>query len=141
MEAVKKIYKEFLAHSEQERLSISRHAVIEVLSFLNDAGLDKEAGMGFINCAMGLFISADRKVSDGETKLYNAIFGTGFSANDLAVLFETCVGEEYLHLLDETIDAMPLEIKNNVCLIGLEILTADGEISDKELEVFERILA
>ena len=140
MQTLEQIYNDFLALSEEKRTQVAQNSAIALVDFLIDAGLKPEERQTFLFSVLGMFIAADLRVTQAETRMFNDLLGTNLSADDLAKGFSNCVGAEYVKAMDEIVDSMPEDDKYNLCILGLAFLTADRELTQKEVDVFERIL-
>ena len=141
MQTIEQIYNDILSLSEEKRTQVAQNSAIELVDFLIDAGLKPEERQTFLCSVLGMFIAADLKVTVAEAKMFNALLGTELTPDDLAKGFSNCVGAEYVKAMDEIIDTMPEDAKYNLCVLGLAFLTADKELTQKEVDVFEKILA
>lgn len=139
--SIQDIYRDFLNHSESERLELARNAAGVVIRFLGETGLTDEQQLNFFFSAVGLFIAADGKVTAEEARLFNSLLGTQLSQQDLANGFANSSSVEFINAMDEIIDSMPEDDKTALCILGLTFLTSDGELTQREVAVFEKILA
>ncbi|MCR4911420.1 MAG: hypothetical protein K5925_02730 [Bacilli bacterium] len=139
--SIQDIYREFLNHSKEERLELARNAAGVVIHFLGESGLKDEDQLNFFFSAVGLFVAADGKVTDAEAELFNQLLGTELSGQDLANGFARSASVEFINAMDEIIDSMPEDDKNALCILGLTFLASDGELTQREIAVFEKILA
>lgn len=136
-------YKQFTDLSQSERMNLCKNATGELLAFFEKKGLleDKDFALSFFSSLIGFFIGADGKVTANEAAIFNEIFGTQYSVNDLAKLLPNLMSTQNYVALDEFIDMMDQEQKNMACYIVLAVISADGIITSEEATLFERILA
>ena len=134
------IYHNFLNASDAERLNIAKQSAYNLAVFLRDSGLDEDTRTTFFFSALGLFIAADLKVTNAETKMFNDLLDTNYSSQELVENFSHCTQGEWIQKMDEIIDAMPEENKYDLCLLGLAFLTSDRELTKREIAIFEKIL-
>ena len=88
-----------------------------------------------------LFAGADGVIDDVETRLFNEITGANFSQAELNEGLKPFFNPDFVAGMDKAIDTWDAEAKMNVCRYGLAFLSADGEISAREQQVFEKIWA
>ena len=136
-------YKQFTDLSREQRMNLCKNSVAELMAFFKQKGLleDEDFALSFFTSLIGYFIGADGKVTANEAAIFNEIFGTNYVPGDLAQLLPSLMSTENYLALDEFIDGMNEEQKNYACYIVLAVISADGEVSDSEARLFERILA
>jgi len=136
-------YKQFTDLSSEQRMNLCRNSVAELLQYFKDHDLLKEEdfALSFFTSLIGYFIGADGKVTSGEAAIFNEIFGTDYSVQDLAKMLPNILTTENYVSLDDFIDVMDQEHKQFACYIILAVISADGVISDREALLFEKILA
>ena len=134
------IYQNFLNASDAQRLEIAKKSAYNLAAFLRDSGLDENTRTAFFFSVLGLFIAADLRVTNAETRMFNALFDANYTANELVENFSHCTQGEWIQKMDEIIDAMPEENKYDLCLLGLAFLTSDRELTKREIAIFEKIL-
>ena len=141
------VYQQWFALSRDERVNLCQNATLELLQFFKDQGiLDDEDGqrfaITFLNTLIGLAVSADWKITADEAALYNAVFSTEYTPQDLAkLLAETRQSSENIEILDKIVDAMDEEHKTLCIYIVLTIASADGEISEEEEALLMKLAA
>ena len=135
-------YRKFTELSREQRMNLCKNSVAELMDFFKRQGLleHEDFAISFFTSLIGYFIGADGKVTSNEAAIFNEIFGTDYSVNDLAKLLPNILTTENYVALDSFIDEMNEEQKNYACYIILAVISADGEVSDKEALLFERIL-
>ena len=135
-------YKQFTDLSHEQRINLAKNATGELLEFFEKKGLleDKDFAVAFFTSLIGYFIGADGKVTPNETAIFNEIFGTNYTPQDLVKLLPNLMSTENFLSLDEFIDSMDQEQKQLCCYIILAVIAADGEVTQKEAYLFERIL-
>ena len=135
-------YRKFTELSREQRMNLCKNSVAELMAFFKRRGLleHEDFAISFFSNLIGYFIGADGKVTSNEAAIFNEIFGTDYSVNDLAKMLPNILTTENYVALDSFIDEMNEEQKNYACYIILAVISADGEISDKEALLFERIL-
>lgn len=139
-EQLRELYNQYLNQSEAERVAVAQSATSVVAKFLNEAGLDQEQSFAFFMSIVRLFVSADRNCSQEEADLFNKLLDTNVSYDDFFNATNGGANPEYIKAMDDLIDSMPEEPKLAVCILGLTFLAADGELTQAETDVFERIL-
>ena len=135
-------YKQFTDLSHEKRMNLCKNSVAELIDYFKQRGLSehKDFVLSFFTSLIGYFIGADGKVTPNETAIFNEIFGTHYDPGQLAKLLPDYMTSKNFAALDEFIDGMDEEHKNYACYIVLAVVSADGEVSDKEALLFEKIL-
>ena len=81
-------------------------------------------------------------IDEAEKDVYNAITGANLSLEE----FKKGVDlgekpEEDVERFDRAVDAGSLKVKYATCYLGLVVMAHDGEVSEKEKALLEKILA
>lgn len=136
-------YKQFTDLSSQERMNLCKNSIGELMKFFKERGLleHEDFAISFFSSLIGYFIGADGKVTSNEAAIFNEIFGTNYSVNELAKFLPNLMSTDNYLALDDFIDGMNEEQKRFACYIILAVISADGEVSDRESLLFEKILA
>lgn len=138
---LEEIYEHYLALTEEERVDAVFMSTNSFLKFLEDKGINEDLATQLFLAIIAIFVDADGEVSDGELSLLNKSLGVDMTKEQLAGLTRQCASDKDLvRRMDEIIDSLPNIIKADVVIIGLSLISADGELSEKEIEMFERIL-
>ena len=134
------LYQEYVNHSPAQRVSVAQKAAANVLRALQEGGIDDETRFSFLTNVIKLFVSADRNCSQEEADLFNAVMGTSLSFEQFYNLTNGGGDPKFIQAMDELIDALPDEVKVDVCVFGLTILCADDKLTGAEQVIFEHIL-
>ena len=136
-------YQKFIDLSREERMNLCKNATGQLLEAFQKRGLleNQDFALSFFGSLIGFFIGADGKVTPNETAIFNEIFGANYSPSDLAGILPKMMDTENFVALDDFIDGLSQEEKNLACYIILAVISADGEVSEREARLFERILA
>ena len=135
------IYEDFLKLSFEEKVDSAREYISEIAETLLKLGVEENKRIKFYLALTLMFVSADKSASEAEVKLFNEIFGTTFKVEEFNFFFQNEDDENLIEATNKIIDHFPEETKFAACAYGLVFLSVDGEITDKEKEVFENILA
>lgn len=138
---LRELYDKAVNLSRQERINLAGGSGAELLKFLKERGMNGEDSFRFILYLVALFAGADGAIDEDEHKLFVDITGAEWSRSDLQEALKGLFNGEFLEQMDKLIDGMPEDQKWNCCLFGLAFVSADGTISAREQQVFERILA
>lgn len=138
---LEELYENAVSMPRMKRIEVAGVSGNELLKYMKGRGLDDEASFKFIMYLVALFAGADGEIDDAEVDLFNYITDAGVSRKDLQEGLQGLFVEEFVASMDDLIDRMPEDQKGNCCLFGLAFVSADGRISEREKEVFERILA
>ena len=136
---LQEIYDYYLELDQDERLIKVKEAISN-LSKSNDIYAHFMDPTAFSKYVFILFIGADRKITKRELNIFNDIFDEDYSLNEFAIYAQEALKKYNLEKLDEIVDKLSAEEKNDVCIIGLSLISDDEEISEHEQEVFEIIL-
>lgn len=139
-EDLKEIYHQYLLLNNKQRVEEARVASLCVLTALNDKYPDNPNNARLVLLIIRMCIALDNKVSKEECDLFNALFDTKYSVKELEqfILYEDN-GE--FDKLDAIVDILPLEIKYDLCLLGLLFLSSDNDLQEEEVVKFEKLLA
>ena len=143
-EELRNIYQTYLDAPAADRIEIAKQSFGVVAHFCQEQGLSDEDGLNFILNCIRLFVSADRKCSETEYRLFLDM--TGMSEDQFTVenFYEMTNGgsdPEFINALDEVIDSMDDDAKLALCQLGLAFLSSDGQLTSTEIAIFEKILA
>ena len=138
---LEEIYNHYLSLSEKERVRAFYISSESFMNYLDNRGVHSELATQLFIAILSIFVDADNGVSDAELSLINEALKVQMSKKELAFLTEQCgSNKDLINRLDEIIDALPNLIKADVVVIGLSLISSDGELTDREIEIFEKIL-
>lgn len=138
---LRELYDKAVNLSRQERINLARNSGGAVLEYLEGRGFGDKERFEFLVYITALFAGADGAIDADETRLFNDILGSEFAQNDLNEQLRGYFNGEFVESMDRVVDSFPEEAKANVCFYGLAFVSADGTISAREQQVFEKILA
>ncbi|MBR0294524.1 MAG: hypothetical protein IJQ67_01285 [Bacilli bacterium] len=138
---LREVYDKVNRLSHEERLNLAIGSGNEIATFLQKNGFDGEKSLRFFLYITALFAGADGVLDEDEYRLFIDAFKVDLTYERLNELLKGGFSDEYVRKMDETIDRFPQELKFAICNYGLAFISADGEITEKEQKVFERILA
>lgn len=139
-EELKEIYEQYLVLSDEDRINEARIAASSTLEALNKEYPDNPNNARLLMLVIRMCINMDNKVSVEECNLFNNLFNTNFSFEQFEEMILYKDKGEFDHL-DAITDRLPEEIKLDLCLLGLVFLSADGLLTEEEVEKFEELLA
>ena len=140
-ERLDEIYNSYLAMDEATRIGRSKIAASKILYYLiNDAELTKQEAVVILISIIRLFVAYDKMITEEECELFNKIVGTEFDFEKFKSIVDTKMNEDNISAIDEIIDSFPVILKGETCVLGLAFIACDGEISEEEKAIFERIL-
>ena len=138
---LEEIYQNYVKMDKETRIGRAKVAASKILHYLiHEAGLTKKEAAVILICIVKLFVSYDKMVSEEECELFNEVVGTEFTLNQFKEIVDEKVEEEDTAALDGIIDGFPTRLKGEVCVLGLTFIASDGEISNEEREIFERVM-
>ena len=138
---IEEIYSDFLKMSADDRRKYAAGAGLRILEGLKALGVDEENSYKFIVSVIGICIAADGRVTQGEADMFNFLFGSNLSVNDLAEMCGCAADPEFVDAWDKLVDRAPEEVKGDFCILGLAFLSDDGQLTPAEKALFEKILA
>ena len=139
-EELKEIYEQYLVLSDEDRINEARIAASSTLEALNKEYPDNPNNARLLMLVIRMCINMDNKVSVEECNLFNNLFNTNFSIEQFEEMMLYKDQGEF-DQLDAITDRLPEEIKLDLCLLGLVFLSADGLLTEEEVEKFEELLA
>ena len=139
-EELKEIYEQYLVLSDEDRINEARIAASSTLEALNKEYPDNPNNARLLMLVIRMCINMDNKVSVEECNLFNNLFNTNFSLEQFEEMMLYKDQGEF-DQLDAITDRLPEEIKLDLCLLGLVFLSADGLLTEEEVEKFEELLA
>ena len=136
-------YKQFTDLNQTQRMNLCKNGVGDLMKYFDKRGYskNKDFTISFFTSLIGYFIGADGTVTSNEAAIFNEIFGTHYTVNDLARYLPNLMSNDNFKALDEFIDSMDVEHKKMACYVVLAVISADGKITSKEAALFEKILA
>ena len=141
---LQELYDQAKRLTRQERINLASNCGGEVYSYLKDErGMEAEKAFKFILYLTGLFAGADGELDRDEWDVFVAATGMkDLTHAQFKEYFAGFLGDaQFVRDMDSVIDSWPDKYKAAACYYGLAFIAADGNISAKEKEVFERILA
>ena len=139
--SLREVYDKVTRLSHEERVRLAIGSGNNIAKHLKERGLDGEQSMRFFLYITALFVGADGVLDEEEHCLFNDAFQVDVPYDKLLETLKGGFNENYVQQMDEMIDRFPQELKFDICNYGLAFLSADGEISEKEQKIFEKILA
>lgn len=136
----RELYQQYVDHSHEQRVAVAQKAAANVLSALEQGGVEDEVKFSFLTNVIKLFVSADKNCTELECKLFNDVLGTSLTYEQFYNLTNGGSDPQFIQAMDEIIDSLPDEVKVDVCTFGLTIIAADDTITGAEQALFEKIL-
>ena len=135
------IYNNYLAMDEATRIGRSKIAASKILYYLiHTAELTKKESVVILIAIIRLFVAYDKMVTEQECKLFNDVVGTEFTLEQFKELIDVDLTKERIEEMDGIIDSFPVLLKGEICVLGLSFIASDGNISEEEKAIFERVL-
>lgn len=138
---LRELYEKAASLSRQERINLAGGSGKEILDFLKSRGLSDEDRFRFLMYLVALFAGADGVIDADEHRLFADLLDADWTREQLQENLKGLFNAEFVDQMDKLIDGMPEDQKWNCCLFGLAFVSADGTISAREQQVFEKILA
>lgn len=134
------LFNAFLNQTPEQRLETALQNGARILNFLEGTELDDQHKFSFLLHTIGMFVAADGNLTRGELELFNQVFRRNFSPEEVVELLSICADPNFVDEMDRIIDSLPDEIRFSICSVGLCFASADGELNEKELDLFAKIL-
>ena len=123
-----------------EKVTLGKKALNDSISIFKRHDVSDDNIAGLIFALIKLFVSSDRKCSETECKLVNAITDLGISYDDFYEMTNNGSDPKFVNDFDDLLDTLDDEEKYPICIFGLCILTADDKITPVEQQLFLKIL-
>lgn len=139
-DGLKELYDNYLELSSKERIERSKQAAETLSTSFELSQFNGDEGNIFPKLVFALFIGSDLKVTGRECDIFNAVFDEDYDLSTLVAFVRKYLNEATIEEIDHITDNLPFELKNEVCIIGLSIISEDGVIEEREESLFEKIL-
>ena len=140
MATFRDVYQKYVNLDHNQRVAVAQKAAGNILGALKDSNVDDEVIFNFLTDLIKLFVSADKNCTEAECQLFNDVMGTSLSFEQFYNLTNGGSEPGFVKGMDEIIDALPEDVKSDICTFGLTILAADDTITGSEQALFEKIL-
>ena len=137
---IKEIMQEVVNLDFNEKVILGKNALSDIISTLKKHDISDDNKASFIFALIKLFVSADKRCSEVERKLVNAIADLDISYDDFYEFTNNGADPKFVEEFDDLIDTLNDEEKNSICIFGLCILSADDTITAAEQQLFLKIL-
>lgn len=135
------IYRQYLHMTYRQKKMEAFNSISKMNRFLKEYGVEENDRVAFFLNLTRLFVKADDKASLQECTFFNDVFNTSLSYADFVKMTSGGDEKEFVSSMNKIIDMMDEEAKVGACSYGLLLLSIDQNLTDKEKEVFEYILA
>lgn len=126
--------------SMEQRVSIAHQATDAIITQLKKLEISTEAITAFLINIFKLFVSGDKKTRKEEYILFKTLFNLDIDTDTFFDLTNYGSDEKFVAQIDDLVDSSPNEVAVAVATLGILIITADGEVTDAEKTLLERIL-
>ena len=137
----REFYQQMADMAFEDRVHLAVQSFDAVWQELKNKGVPADKAVAIVNMLIAVGVSGDRVTSAEEHELYNAIFQRN---DDYELFYELTNGgaqETMIEMIDSIVDIMSEEGKQAACMLALCFISADGELTPAEIEVFERLLS
>ncbi len=124
----------------EQRVSIAHQATDAIITQLKKLEISTEAITAFLINIFKLFVSGDKKTRKEEYVLFKTLFNLDIDTDTFFDLTNYGSDEKFVAQIDDLVDSSPNEVAVAVATLGILIITADGEVTDAEKTLLERIL-
>ena len=139
-EEVKKIIREVLDSSDEEKVDLGKEALGRLTRGLIKGGIEEEKVPTVIIGITRLFVSADKHCSSKEYYFFNEVTELGMSYDDFYELTNGGSDEEYVNATLEFLSILREEDKLAVIIYGIALLSSDDVVKPEELSIIDRII-
>ncbi len=126
--------------SMDQRVSIANSATSTIIAQLKKLNVSTEATSAFLINIFKLFVSGDKKTRNDEYVLFKKLFNLDIDNDTFFNITNYGSDSNFVKEMDELVDASPNEVAVAVATLGILIITADGEVTDSEKALLERIM-
>ncbi len=126
--------------SMDQRLSIAHEATGAIISQLKKLDISTDATSTFLINIFKLFVSGDKKTRNDEYVLFKELFNLSIDKDTFFNITNYGADANFIKEIDELVDCAPQEVAVAVATLGILIITADGEVTDSERALLERII-
>lgn len=126
--------------SMEQRVNIAHQATDSIIAQLKKLEISTEAITAFLINIFKLFVSGDKKTRKDEYILFKTLFNLDIDTDTFFDLTNYGSDEKFVAQIDDLVDSSPNEVAVAVATLGILIITADGEVTDSEKALLERIM-
>ena len=126
--------------SMEQRVNIAHQATDAIIVQLKKLEISTEAITAFLINIFKLFVSGDKKTRKDEYILFKTLFNLDIDTDTFFDLTNYGSDEKFVAQIDDLVDSSPNEVAVAVATLGILIITADGEVTDSEKALLERIM-
>ncbi len=126
--------------SMEQRVNIAHQATDSIITQLKKLEISTEAITAFLINIFKLFVSGDKKTRKDEYVLFKTLFNLDIDTDTFFDLTNYGSDEKFVAQIDDLVDSSPNEVAVAVATLGILIITADGEVTDSEKALLERIM-
>lgn len=141
MDALQRLIDRTSHLSYDEKVVAGRRCVGNINYALSELGLDDDTRFAFILSVIGVAVSGDRTTSFQEYALCCGIFGELMAYEAFYDLTNGGASAEVVRKIDAIVDNFTSETKHDCCELALLFLSADGDVTHAEKDLFSRLLA
>ena len=138
MENIRELCAKLLSNSKENNLMLGRIVLDSLLAVLpNDDKEQRNVSNWLITCFCFKVIASDGKISDEEVDYFNKLMNVSFTKDDIykKIDFFKIEIDDLIKNISEYKD----EIKNNFLTLAILFAASDGEISEKEIKLLDKI--
>ena len=132
------IFDEFLGFPRSKRVEIAKGAAGAIVEYCASQGLSEEDQVRFLCSLTKLFVSVDRSCEQAEYELFVDVTGFRLSAKEFFDLTNYGGDAEFVNAMLDVVSSMSKDGKEAVCVFGLCICSADGEVTAEEKQMIAR---
>lgn len=141
MATLQEVYQQYLDMDNSSRVSIAKKCAGELISFARGRGMSDKDIVTLIVSLFKLFVSGDKHTARAEHDFFLASTGLNVSYEEFFSVTDYGANSDFVASMDNLIDSMPQDIKNQTLIFGLCILACDGKLTVSEQQLLNRLLA
>ncbi len=139
MSKLNELIDQSVSMSMENRVQVAGDATEALIKGLKEVGISDDNITNFIINVFKLFVSGDRKARRDEYVLFKDLFNLDIDTDTFFDMTNYGSDAQFVQQMDDIIDKAPKDVAIAVVTLGILIITADGEVSDEERKLLERI--
>ena len=139
MSKLNELIDQSVSMSMENRIQVAGDATDALIKGLKEVGISDDNITNFLINVFKLFVSGDRKARRDEYVLFKDLFNLDIDTDTFFDITNYGSDAKFVQQMDDIVDKAPKDVAIAVVTLGILIITADGEVSDDERKLLERI--
>ena len=129
------------AMSMNDRVGVATQATDLIITELKKLEISTDNISRFLVNIFKVFVSGDRKTRNAEYELFKQLFNLkDITTDEFFDITNYGSDAKFVEEFDKLIDSAPNDVAVAVATLGILIISADGEVTDAERALLEKIL-